>query len=241
MTVEDSRKIFTPEQYPSWVVFSNQQKLAWLNSHLEKIWPYVDEAASELVKSSVEPVLEQYWPVILASLKFSKFTLDTVAPQFTGISIIEDGSDGITMELEMQWDGTIPSWVFSLPLLSSVSLQHNRFRGLADEVIKTNPTLKQLHLSNNQLSGSFPQSLVNLTNLKTLGLSSNNITIDEGMNITFLSLSSLFLSSCQLKDFPHLLRNVKTLVYLDISNNMIRGQIPDWFSGMRIPTTIAFP
>ncbi|KAK6774558.1 hypothetical protein RDI58_029797 [Solanum bulbocastanum] len=130
-------------------------------------------------------------------------------------------------------NGTIPSWVFSLPLLSSVSLQHNRFRGLADEVIKTNPTLIELHLSNNQLSGSFPQSLVNLTNLETLGISSNNITIDEGMNITFLSLSSLFLSSCQLKDFPHFLRNVKTLVYLDISNNKIRGQIPDWFSGMR--------
>ncbi|XP_049386671.1 receptor-like protein 9DC3 [Solanum stenotomum] len=130
-------------------------------------------------------------------------------------------------------NGTIPSWVFSLPLLSSVSLQHNQFRGLADEVIKTNPTLKELHLSNNQLSGSFPQSLVNLTNLETLGISSNNITIDEGMNITFLSLSSLFLSSCQLKDFPHFLRNVKTLVYLDISNNKIRGQIPDWFSGMR--------
>ncbi|XP_049388718.1 receptor-like protein 7 [Solanum stenotomum] len=130
-------------------------------------------------------------------------------------------------------NGTIPSWVFSLPSLSSVLLQHNRFRGLADEVIKTNPTLKELHLSNNQLSGSFPQSLVNLTNLETLGISSNNITIDEGMNITFLSLSSLFLSSCQLKDFPHFLRNVKTLVYLDISNNKIRGQIPDWFSGMR--------
>ncbi|KAL3353002.1 hypothetical protein AABB24_020807 [Solanum stoloniferum] len=130
-------------------------------------------------------------------------------------------------------NGTIPSWVFSLPLLPSLSLQHNRFRGLADEVIKTNPTLKELHLSNNQLSGSFPQSLVNLTNLETLGISSNNITVDEGMNITFLSLSSLFLSSCQLKDFPHFLRNVKTLVYLDISNNKIRGQIPDWFSGMR--------
>ncbi|XP_049387255.1 receptor-like protein 7, partial [Solanum stenotomum] len=130
-------------------------------------------------------------------------------------------------------NGTIPSWVFSLPLLPSLSLQHNRFRGLADEVIKTNPTLKELHLSNNQLSGSFPQSLVNLTNLETLGISSNNITIDEGMNITFLSLSSLFLSSCQLKDFPHFLRNVKTLVYLDISNNKIHGQIPNWFSGMR--------
>ncbi|WMV60164.1 hypothetical protein MTR67_053549 [Solanum verrucosum] len=130
-------------------------------------------------------------------------------------------------------NGTIPSWVFTLPFLYSVSLQHNRFRGLADEVIKINPTLKHQHLSNNQLNGSFPQSLVNLTNLETLGISSNNITIDEGMNITFLSLSSLFLSSYQLKDFPHFLTNVKKLVYLDISNNKIRGQIPDWFSGMR--------
>lgn len=33
---------------------------------------------------NVEPVLESYRPVILASLKFSRFTLGTVAPQFTG-------------------------------------------------------------------------------------------------------------------------------------------------------------
>ncbi|XP_060210079.1 synaptotagmin-5-like isoform X1 [Lycium barbarum] len=121
MKVDDSRKIFTPEQYPSWVVFSNQQKLTWLNSHLEKLWPYVDEAASELVRSSVEPILEQYRPVILASLKFSKFTLGTVAPQFTGISIIEDGSEGITMELEMQWDGN-PSIILDIKTYVGVAL-----------------------------------------------------------------------------------------------------------------------
>ncbi|CAN4094602.1 unnamed protein product [Withania somnifera] len=121
MTVDDSRKIFAPEQYPSWVVFSNQQKLTWLNSHLEKLWPYVDEAASELVRSNVEPILEQYRPVILASLKFSKFTLGTVAPQFTGISIIEDGSEGITMELEMQWDGN-PSIILDIKTYVGVAL-----------------------------------------------------------------------------------------------------------------------
>ncbi|KAK0570768.1 hypothetical protein LWI29_006232 [Acer saccharum] len=93
MTVEDSRKLLSPD-------------LTWLNHHLTKIWPYVDEAASELIKTSVEPLLEQYRPFVLSSLKFSKFTLGTVAPQFTGVSIIEDGSngDGVTMELEMQWD-----------------------------------------------------------------------------------------------------------------------------------------
>ncbi|XP_015169656.1 probable leucine-rich repeat receptor-like protein kinase At1g35710 [Solanum tuberosum] len=129
-------------------------------------------------------------------------------------------------------NGTIPSSVFSLPLLSSLSLQHNQFSGLADE-FKTNSTLDYLDLSHNQLSGSFPQSLASLTNLSTLTLSSNNITFDEGIHITFPSLQDLHLSSCELKDFPHFLRNVKTLTVLDISNNKIRGQIPNWFSSIR--------
>ncbi|KAM7490068.1 hypothetical protein LguiA_032989 [Lonicera macranthoides] len=98
MTVEDSRKLLPPQYYPSWV-------LTWLNHQLDKIWPYVDEAASELIRTSVEPILEQYRPVVVASLKFSKLTLGTVAPQFTGVSVI-DGDDGaITMELDFQWDG----------------------------------------------------------------------------------------------------------------------------------------
>ncbi|KAL5850593.1 hypothetical protein ACOSQ4_008606 [Xanthoceras sorbifolium] len=97
MTVADSRKLLPPDVYPSWV-------LTWLNHHLTKIWPYVNEAASELIKTSVEPILEQYRPFVLSSLKFSKFTLGTVAPQFTGVSVIEDGESGVTMELEMQWD-----------------------------------------------------------------------------------------------------------------------------------------
>lgn len=58
-------------------------------------------------------MLEQYRPVILSSLKFSKFTLGTVAPQFTGVSIIENGENGITMELEMNWDGN-PSIVLDI-------------------------------------------------------------------------------------------------------------------------------
>ncbi|CAI9100873.1 OLC1v1038061C3 [Oldenlandia corymbosa var. corymbosa] len=121
MSVEDSRKLLAPEFYPSWVVFSQQQKLTWLNSHLDKIWPYVNEAASELIKTNVEPVLEQYRPALLASLTFSKFTLGTVAPQFTGVSILEDGSEGITMELEMQWDGN-PSIILDIKTYLGVAL-----------------------------------------------------------------------------------------------------------------------
>ncbi|KVH87916.1 C2 calcium-dependent membrane targeting [Cynara cardunculus var. scolymus] len=62
-------------------------------------------AASDLIRSSVEPILEQYKPIILSSMKFSKLTLGTVAPQFTGVSVNEGDPGEITMELEMQWDG----------------------------------------------------------------------------------------------------------------------------------------
>ncbi|XP_043718624.1 synaptotagmin-5-like isoform X2 [Telopea speciosissima] len=121
MTVQDSRKILPGEFYPSWVVFSQRQKLTWLNLQLTKIWPYVNEAASELIRTNVEPVLEQYRPVILASLKFSKLTLGTVAPQFTGVSIIEDGSEGITMELELKWDAN-PNIVLDIKTRLGVGL-----------------------------------------------------------------------------------------------------------------------
>ncbi|EES11541.1 hypothetical protein BDA96_06G261500 [Sorghum bicolor] len=114
MTIEDSRKLLPADLYPSWVVFSSQQKLKWLNQELTKIWPSVNDAASELIKTSVEPVLEQYRPIILASLKFSKLTLGTVAPQFTGISIIENTKEsGIVMELEMNWDAN-PSIILAV-------------------------------------------------------------------------------------------------------------------------------
>ncbi|KZV41374.1 synaptotagmin-5-like [Dorcoceras hygrometricum] len=116
MTVEDSRKLLPPHCYPSW--------LSWLNHHLDKIWPYVDEAASEIIRNSVEPMLEQYRPSILASLKFSKLTLGTVAPQFTGVSIMDctDVDPGeVVMELDLQWDGD-PNIVLEIKTKVGVSI-----------------------------------------------------------------------------------------------------------------------
>ncbi|KAF7077877.1 hypothetical protein CFC21_082383, partial [Triticum aestivum] len=96
-------------------------QLKWLNQELVKIWPFVNEAASELIKSSVEPVFEQYKSFILASIHFSKLTLGTVAPQFTGVQILDSDSAGITMELDMQWDGN-PNIVLDIQTTLGISL-----------------------------------------------------------------------------------------------------------------------
>ncbi|RVW43746.1 Synaptotagmin-5 [Vitis vinifera] len=120
MTVEDSRKILPSKFYPSWVVFSQRQKAT---SHFLS-FSYFSlslHAASELIRTNVEPILEQYRPMILSSLKFSRFTLGTVSPQFTGVSIIEDGADCITLELELQWDGN-PSIILDINTRLGVAL-----------------------------------------------------------------------------------------------------------------------
>ncbi|KAL0447312.1 UNVERIFIED_CONTAM: Synaptotagmin-4 [Sesamum latifolium] len=121
MTVEDSRKLFADQFLPPWVVFSQRQKLTWLNHQLDKIWPYVDEAASEIIRNSVEPILEQYRSAVLSSLHFSKLTLGTVAPQFTGVSILEGAPDEIIMELELQWDGN-PKFILDIKTRVGVAL-----------------------------------------------------------------------------------------------------------------------
>ncbi|XP_047951551.1 synaptotagmin-5-like [Salvia hispanica] len=121
MTVLDSRKLLPDKLCPSWVVFSERQKLNWLNSHLDKLWPYIDEAASLVIKSSVQPVLEQYKSAILVSLNFSKLTLGTVAPQFTGVSIVDGEPDEVIMELELQWDGN-PKIVLDIKTRVGISL-----------------------------------------------------------------------------------------------------------------------
>ncbi|KAL7112330.1 hypothetical protein ACP275_05G145400 [Erythranthe tilingii] len=113
MTVQDLRKLFPDQSYPAW--------LTWLNHHLDKIWPYVDQAASEIIRNAVEPILEQYRSSIMSSLKFSKLTLGTVAAQFTGVSIIEGDSDEIIMELELQWDGN-PNIVLDIKTTLGVAL-----------------------------------------------------------------------------------------------------------------------
>ncbi|CAH1430526.1 unnamed protein product [Lactuca virosa] len=84
-------------------------------------WFTKRQAASELIKANLEPTLEQYRPMVLSSLSFSKFTLGTVAPQFIGVSTVEDGGEGITMELEMNWDGN-PSIILDIKTRLGVGL-----------------------------------------------------------------------------------------------------------------------
>ncbi|KAK4607814.1 hypothetical protein RGQ29_001574 [Quercus rubra] len=154
-------------------------------------------------------------------------------------------------------NGTLPSWLFSLTSLVRLTLDHNQFIGEIGE-FKYNNSLDFLDLSYNMLQGSIPSSISRLVNLTYLSLSSNNLSImdlelfsnlnnlnvfnfsynnllvSRNKNLTFTlpNLYELYLSSCNISEFPIFLRIATNLRSLDLSNNRIHGQTPKWLGAV---------
>ncbi|XP_030959377.1 receptor-like protein 35 [Quercus lobata] len=150
---------------------------------------------------------------------------------------------------------TIPSALFTTPSLSILHLDYNQLTGpLKFQNISTSP-LKVLSLGENKLNESIPRSIANFTKLQELDLFSVNLKGKVELDIFFelkelrdLDLSGnkvmvsktnipstipkfsyLYLSSCDLLEFPKFLEAQNELQFLDLSNNKIEGELPKWF------------
>ncbi|KAL2251748.1 receptor-like protein 12 [Sesamum indicum] len=106
--------------------------------------------------------------------------------------------------------GPIPSTIFTLTGLIHVDLSRNFFTGSIPSFYMSK-NLQFVDLSHNSLSGSIPKSLFSLPSLQTLKLSNNQLA----------------LASCKLHNFSDL-TNQHRLELLDLSNNRIIGEVPNW-------------
>ncbi|EEE55638.1 hypothetical protein OsJ_04001 [Oryza sativa Japonica Group] len=118
---EDVKKI-CGENLPEWVSFPEYEQVKWLNKQLSKLWPFVEEAATMVIRDSVEPILDDYRPAGISSLKFSKLSLGTVPPKIEGIRIQSFKKGQITMDVDFRWGGdpnivlAVDTLVASLPI-----------------------------------------------------------------------------------------------------------------------------
>ncbi|XP_060667761.1 receptor-like protein 34 isoform X2 [Ziziphus jujuba] len=151
------------------------------------------------------------------------------------------------------FSGVIPSYLFTVPSLQSLNLGHNQFTDLD---ISNSSKIEILSLGGNKLNGAIPSSISKLQKLRQLFLDSNNFTgrVDFGIfselsNLHLLDLSYnshlsqisvdtnstlpkfklLFLTSCNISEFPDFLKTQDELVSLSLSGNRIDSLIPSWF------------
>ncbi|KAG8363375.1 hypothetical protein BUALT_Bualt19G0015800 [Buddleja alternifolia] len=119
----DDLKKICGEAFPQWISFPVFEQVKWLNKQLSKLWPFIAEAAEAIIKESVEPLLEQYRPPGISSLKFSELSLGTVAPKIEGIRVQSLKEGQITMDIDLRWGGD-PSIVLDVDsLVASIPIQ----------------------------------------------------------------------------------------------------------------------
>jgi Leucine-rich repeat (LRR) protein len=138
--------------------------------------------------------------------------------------------------------GSIPISLFFLPSLRELTLSNNQFSGRFNEFpTASSCLLETLDLSHNNLEGPVPMSVFELRNLRSLSLSCNNFNGSLQLNViqNLINLSNLDLShnklglvSSKLKPFPQFLINQSTLSNLDLSDNQIYGEIPNWIGNL---------
>ncbi|KAH0635818.1 hypothetical protein KY289_035733 [Solanum tuberosum] len=158
-------------------------------------------------------------------------------------------------------NGNLPAYIFELPSLQQLILYSNQFVGQVNEFRNASSSLLDtIDLENNHLNGSIPKSMFEIGILKVLSLSSNffsgtvtldligklrnlsrlelsynNMTVDVSRcnltSFTFPQLNILKLASCRLQKFPDL-KNQSRMIHLDLSDNQIRGEIPNWIWGI---------
>ncbi|KAF8042002.1 hypothetical protein BT93_A0563 [Corymbia citriodora subsp. variegata] len=154
--------------------------------------------------------------------------------------------------------GSIPPSLFILASAKIINLSNNQFSGhLSGSLNATCCQLTLLDLSSNNLKGPMPAYVFELRGLSYLSLSSNNFSgslhidvFQRLKNLTYLdlshnrlsinatastsavfgfsTLSTLKLASCQLSFLPEFLENLPMLRNLDLSDNQIHGEIPNW-------------
>ncbi|CAA7028735.1 unnamed protein product [Microthlaspi erraticum] len=118
--------------------------------------------------------------------------------------------------------GEFPNSVFLIPNLESIRLDHNpNLRGYLPDFLINN-SLQILSLVGTSFSGNIPDSIGKLKHLTSLTIQESNFSGKIPSSI------GKQLQCCNITEFPEFLRDQANLQTLDISNNKIQGQVPNW-------------
>uniref|UniRef100_A0A0D3C3W2 Leucine-rich repeat-containing N-terminal plant-type domain-containing protein n=1 Tax=Brassica oleracea var. oleracea TaxID=109376 RepID=A0A0D3C3W2_BRAOL len=175
-----------------------------------------------------------------------------------GFQLVQNLTKLSTLDLSYNhFSGTIPSsLLLTLPLLSHLDLRGNYLTGSIEVPSSPSSRLEHLFLGHNHFDGQILEPISKVTTLKELVLSFINVSYHIDLK-DFSSLKSLLnlelsgnilsattslisgsdvppnlyrlmMKSCSINEFPKFLKTLQNLERLDLSDNQIKGKVPEW-------------
>ncbi|XP_078148070.1 synaptotagmin-3-like isoform X2 [Carex rostrata] len=96
---------FLPE-IPLWIKNPDYERIDWLNKILHDMWPYLDKAICNTIRSTTKPIFDQYIGKYgIESVEFETLTLGTLPPIFQGIKVYELQEKELVIEPVIRWAG----------------------------------------------------------------------------------------------------------------------------------------
>ncbi|KAK3271178.1 hypothetical protein CYMTET_20453 [Cymbomonas tetramitiformis] len=91
---------------PPWAGIRDIERPGWANQVIETAWPYLDKATSDAIILSVDPILQDYCPPFLTSIRFDKFTFGSVPATVEGVKVYDTGDEGkVEADIFVVWAG----------------------------------------------------------------------------------------------------------------------------------------
>ncbi|ONI22455.1 hypothetical protein PRUPE_2G130500 [Prunus persica] len=177
--------------------------------------------------------LRQLTYLDISASRFGGPIPDSLA-NLTQLTVFRAGTNSLT--------GPIPSWLGNFTKLVYLQFSFNHLNGSIPASFSNLINLKILCLQSNNLSGVVEfQMFQKQQNLYQLQLSSNNFEFVTGSNIMNAAIPQftvLALRLCNLKEFPYFLQNQKKLKRLDLADNKISGEVPNWMWNLSKETLV---
>ncbi|KAG2332788.1 hypothetical protein Bca52824_003968 [Brassica carinata] len=167
------------------------------------------------------------------------------------------------------FSGTIPSSLLTMPFLSYLDLRGNNLSGsIGFPNSSSSSNLETMLLGKNHFERKILEPISKLINLQYLDVSFLNTSypIDVSMffslkSLVYLDLSgntippaslktdsyippnlkTLFLSDCGINEFPTILKTLKKLEFIKLSDNRIKGKVPEWLWNLPHLSFVSIP
>jgi hypothetical protein len=76
-----------------------------LNDIVAQLWPNINVAGCDIVKTTVEPMFKSMLPGPLSSLHFTKLDLGTVPLKISNVLATKNEIGSIKLDMNVDWDG----------------------------------------------------------------------------------------------------------------------------------------